>query len=54
LLPDSFAMEVVMRMLRMETVQKDVLDGVEKTLRGVSVFLCVRRVQSHPPLGNRL
>ena len=33
LLPDSFAMEVVMRMLRMETVQKDVLDGVEKTLR---------------------
>ncbi|HEY4133655.1 MAG TPA: flagellar motor switch protein FliG [Alphaproteobacteria bacterium] len=32
-LPDSFSMEVVMRMLRMETVQKDVLDGVEKTLR---------------------
>ncbi|HEU0071334.1 MAG TPA: flagellar motor switch protein FliG [Alphaproteobacteria bacterium] len=32
-LPDSFAMEVVMRMLRMEMVQKDVLDGVEKTLR---------------------
>jgi flagellar motor switch protein FliG len=33
LLPDTFAMEVVMRMLRMETVQKEVLDGVEKTLR---------------------
>jgi flagellar motor switch protein FliG len=33
LLPDSFAMEVVMRMLRMETVQKEVLDGVERTLR---------------------
>ena len=33
LLPDSFAREVVMRMLRMETVQKEVLDGVEKTLR---------------------
>lgn len=33
MLPDSFAMEVVMRMLRMESVQKDVLDGVEKTLR---------------------
>ena len=32
-LPDGFAMEVVMRMLRMESVQKDVLDGVEKTLR---------------------
>ena len=33
LLPDSFSIEVVMRMLRMESVQKDVLDGVEKTLR---------------------
>ena len=33
LLPDSFAIEVVMRMLRMESVQRDVLDGVERTLR---------------------
>jgi flagellar motor switch protein FliG len=33
LLPEAFAMEVVMRMLRMESIQKDVLDGVEKTLR---------------------
>jgi flagellar motor switch protein FliG len=33
LLPDSFAMKVVMRMLHMESVQKDVLDGVERTLR---------------------
>ncbi len=33
ILPDSFAMEVVMRMLRMESVQKEVLDGVERTLR---------------------
>jgi flagellar motor switch protein FliG len=33
LLPDSFAMEVVMRMLRMESIQRDVLDGVERTLR---------------------
>ncbi len=33
LLPESFAMEVVMRMLRMESIQKDVLDGVERTLR---------------------
>ena len=33
LLPEFFAMEVVMRMLRMESVQKDVLDGVERTLR---------------------
>lgn len=31
--PANFAMEVVVRMLRMETVQKDVLDHVEKTLR---------------------
>jgi flagellar motor switch protein FliG len=33
ILPDSFAMEVVMRMLRMESVQKEVLQGVERTLR---------------------
>jgi len=33
LLPEEFAIEVIMRMLRMEVVQKDVLDGVEKTLR---------------------
>ncbi len=33
LLPEGFAMEVVMRMLRMENVQKDVLEGVERTLR---------------------
>jgi flagellar motor switch protein FliG len=32
-LPDAFGMEIVMRMLRMETVQKEILDGVEKTLR---------------------
>jgi flagellar motor switch protein FliG len=32
LLPEGFAMEVVMRMLRMETVQ-EALEGVERTLR---------------------
>jgi flagellar motor switch protein FliG len=32
-LPESFAMEVVTRMLRMEAVQKEVLDDVERTLR---------------------
>ncbi|MFC7048667.1 flagellar motor switch protein FliG [Emcibacter nanhaiensis] len=32
-LPDDFAMEVVMRMLRMEPVQKEILDRVEQTLR---------------------
>lgn len=33
LLPEPFALEVVMRMLRMEAVQKEVLDDVERTLR---------------------
>jgi flagellar motor switch protein FliG len=32
-LPEAFAMEVIMRMLRMEAVQKEVLEDVEKTLR---------------------
>ena len=32
-LPESFSMEVIMRMLRMGAVQKDVLESVEKTLR---------------------
>ncbi|MFV3074182.1 flagellar motor switch protein FliG [Niveispirillum fermenti] len=33
LLPESFAMEVIMRMLRMEAVQKEVIDDIERTLR---------------------
>jgi flagellar motor switch protein FliG len=33
LLPEKFAMEIVLRMLKMDSVQKDVLDGLEKTLR---------------------
>ncbi|WP_075215428.1 flagellar motor switch protein FliG [Mongoliimonas terrestris] len=33
ILPDEFALEVVNRMLKMESVQKDVLDKVEQTLR---------------------
>ena len=33
LLPENFAMEVIMRMLRMEAIQKEVLNDVEKTLR---------------------
>ena len=33
ILPDEFALEVVNRMLRMEAVQKEVLDKVEQTLR---------------------
>ena len=33
LLPENFAMEVIHRMLRMEAVQKEILDEVERTLR---------------------
>jgi flagellar motor switch protein FliG len=33
LLPDNFALEVISRMLRMESVQKDVLEDIERTLR---------------------
>ncbi len=33
LLPENFALEVVMRMLRMQTIQRDILDEVERTLR---------------------
>lgn len=33
ILPDEFGLEVVHRMLRMENVQKDILDKVEQTLR---------------------
>jgi flagellar motor switch protein FliG len=32
-LPESFSMEVIMRMLRMETVKDEILNDVEKTLR---------------------
>lgn len=33
ILPDNFALEVIHRMLKMETVQKEILEEVEKTLR---------------------
>ena len=33
LLPESFSMEVITRMLRMEVVQKEVLEDIERTLR---------------------
>ena len=32
-LPENFANEVIMRLLRMEAVQRDILEGIEKTLR---------------------
>jgi len=33
ILPENFSMECIMRMLRMEAVQKEILDHVERTLR---------------------
>lgn len=45
LLPDGFAIEVVLRMLRMESVQKDVLAGVEKTLRSEFMSNLARSTQ---------
>ena len=33
LFPENFSMEVIMRLLRMETVRKEVLDDIERTLR---------------------
>ena len=49
LLPEGFAMEVVMRMLHMESVQKDVLESIEKTLRNefMSNLAKTARVDSH-------
>ena len=32
-LPEGFAMEVIMRMLNMEAIQKDIVESIEKTLR---------------------
>jgi flagellar motor switch protein FliG len=49
ILPEGFSMEVIMRMLHMEAVQKDVLDGLEKTLRVefMSNLAKTARVDSH-------
>lgn len=54
LLPETFAMEVIMRMLRMEVVQKDVLDGVERTLRTefMSSIARTSRHDSHEMMAN--
>ena len=49
-LPENFAMEVIMRLLQMESVQKDVLDGVEKTLR--SEFMSNTAASSRRPDGH--
>src|SRR3954464_1294341 len=48
-LPESFAMEVIMRMLRMESVQKEILDDVERTLRSEFMSNLARTTRRHPP-----
>ena len=53
-LPENFAMEVIMRLLRMETVQKEILDGVEKTLRTefMSNLASSQRQDSHEQMAD--
>jgi len=53
-LPENFAMEVIMRLLRMETVQKEILDGVEKTLRSefMSNLASTQRQDSHEQMAD--
>ncbi|MDA0239741.1 MAG: flagellar motor switch protein FliG, partial [Proteobacteria bacterium] len=53
-LPENFAMEVIMRLLRMETIQKEVLDGVERTLRSefMSNLARTQRQDSHEQMAD--
>jgi flagellar motor switch protein FliG len=53
-LPENFAMEVILRLLRMETVQKDVLAGIEKTLRMefMSSLVASARQDSHEQMAD--
>ena len=53
-LPENFAMEVILRLLRMETVQKDVLEGIEKTLRVefMSSLVASARQDSHEQMAD--
>ena len=48
-LPETFAMEVITRMLRMEAVQKEVVDDIERTLRSefMSNLARTQRQDSH-------
>ncbi|MBV8534000.1 MAG: flagellar motor switch protein FliG, partial [Alphaproteobacteria bacterium] len=47
-LPEAFAMEVIMRMLRMEAVQKEILDDVERTLRAEFMSNLARTTRRDP------
>ena len=53
-LPENFAMEVIMRLLQMDTVQKEVLDGVERTLRSefMSNLSRTQRQDSHEQMAD--
>lgn len=48
-LPDDFSMEVIMRMLSMESVKKEVIEGIERTLRSefMSNLAKTQRRDSH-------
>ena len=54
ILPDNFALEVIHRMLRMEAVQREVLEDVEKTLRTefMSNLARTSRQDSHEVMAN--
>lgn len=54
ILPDNFSLEVIHRMLRMEAVQRDVLDDVERTLRTefMSNLARTARQDSHEMMAN--
>ncbi len=54
ILPDNFALEVIHRMLRMEAVQREVLDDVERTLRTefMSNLARTARQDSHEVMAN--
>ena len=54
ILPENFSMEVIMRMLTMESVQKEILDHVEKTLRTEFMTNLARtaRQDSHEMMAN--
>lgn len=54
ILPENFSMEVIMRMLSMEAVQKEILDHVEKTLRTEFMTNLARtaRQDSHEMMAN--
>ena len=47
-LPEGFSMEVIMRMLRMDAVQKEVLDDVESTLRNEFITNLARTNRRDP------